>query len=193
MGAVFTEDERKILMKSLTGRSVLPSEPGKNQPAEVFIVRSLLAGFELKYDKQVIASKWPWNVFAIASRYVASHSRSTHWAAEIRDNYYETFRQKQYGWPKWAATLRMTDMETALRERIVVERVYVGKTTLSDREIASRGEQRITRDNNECLTNLLKFGCMSSSCDLTPLRVTTANSSSSNSAKKSEPTLTTTQ
>jgi len=139
MVRAFNEEEVQTLKQSLIGRALLPPEPGKDKLTKVYIVKSLLEGFEAKYNEDITLSTWPWGLFAATRRWIASHSRSTHWAVEIRGDFYETFRQKQYSWPEWAATLRLTKKELAVNERIVVERLYVGTTACSDREIAGRG------------------------------------------------------
>jgi len=72
---------------------------------------------------------------------MAMNSRTTHWAVEIRGDLYETFRDKNYALPwKWRATLKMTAEEILKNEpqRNLVERLRVGTTALSTKEIAER-------------------------------------------------------
>jgi hypothetical protein len=74
---------------------------------------------------------------------VATSSRATHWAAEIRGDLYETFRHKEYRLPwEWKATILLTAKEDVQKqpERKVVERLRIGTTALSNGEIARRGK-----------------------------------------------------
>jgi hypothetical protein len=74
---------------------------------------------------------------------VATNSRTTHWAAEIRGDLYETIRDKEYRLPwEWKATILMTAEEVWKKEpqRKVVERLHIGTTALNNTEIARRGK-----------------------------------------------------
>jgi hypothetical protein len=139
------------LQRSLYGRRVIglmQSMQGQmpEPPADVFIIRAVLDG-SAQYDFNGDHGGFNglskvWN--SIVQR-IASNSRTTHWAAEIRGDLYETFRHKEYRWLwSWKATLRFTAAEDRKdnTDSHVVERVRIGRTTLSNQQIANIGKEQ---------------------------------------------------
>jgi hypothetical protein len=153
-------DHIDILQRSLLGRTILGLWAGNTASqedlADVFIVKSILNG--LKDSERCSEASQPiWfrRIWKYIVRSVATNSRTTHWAAEIRGDLYETFRHKEYLLPwEWKATILMTAEEDWKKEsqRKVVERLHIGTTAFSSDEIASRGkintkfQQRIAAD-----------------------------------------------
>ena len=139
-------DDIDILQRSLFGRTALGMLPGsavsQNGPADVFIVKTALSGLE-DSEKYSDTSQLIWlrRIWRCVKRKVTTNSRTTHWAAEIRGDLYETFRHKEYYLPwEWKATILITVEEDVKKQpqRKVVERLHVGTTVLSNAEIASR-------------------------------------------------------
>jgi len=62
MVRAFNEEEVQTLKQSLIGRALLPPEPGKDKLTKVYIVKSLLEGFEAKYNEDITLSTWPWGL-----------------------------------------------------------------------------------------------------------------------------------
>ncbi len=141
-------DQIDILQRSLLGRAVLGQWPGDNVSreglADVFIVKSMLNGLEYNEQGSEISRPFRFRrIWRYIVRQVATNSRTTHWAAEIRGDLYETFRHKEHRLPwEWKATVLMTAEEDWKKEpqRKVVERVHVGTTALKNADIAGRGK-----------------------------------------------------
>jgi hypothetical protein len=141
-------DHIDMLQQSLVGRTVLGYGPSNtvNQEdlADVFIVKFILDGLEdSEQDSETSQSSWLGRIWRYIRGRMATNSRTTHWAAEIRGDLYETFRDKDYALPwKWRATLKMTAEEILKNEpqRNLVERLRVGTTALSTKEIAKRSK-----------------------------------------------------
>jgi len=139
-------DHIDMLQRSLVGRTVLGYRPSNtaNQEdlADVFIVKFILDGLEdSEQDSETSQSSWFGRIWRYIRGGMAMNSRTTHWAVEIRGDLYETFRDKNYALPwKWRATLKMTAEEILKNEpqRNLVERLRVGTTALSTKEIAER-------------------------------------------------------
>ena len=150
-------DNIDILQRSVLGRTVLGwAGDSQEGSADVFIVKTILGGLE---DREQCSDasqlKWFRRIRRNIVRKVATSSRATHWAAEIRGDLYETFRRKEYRLPwEWKATILLTAKEDVQiqQERKVVERLRIGTTALSNAEIARRGkidsyfEQEIAAD-----------------------------------------------
>ena len=140
-------DNIDTLRRSLLGRTLLGTGTGHSTSqkdlANVFLIKTTLSGLgDSKEGSDNSRPSWLRRIWTCIVRKVATHSRTTHWAVEIRDDLYETFRHKEYRllW-QWRATLKLTvaDDITKQPQRKEVERVLVGSTALSNAEIAERG------------------------------------------------------
>jgi hypothetical protein len=117
--------------------------------AQVYILKFILDGLEKKErDSQTDQFSWFSRVWRYLRRRIATSSRITHWAVEIRGDLYETFRHKEYYLPwDWRATMRMTPEEiwkADPQKQNWVERELVGTTTLSNTEISERSKIMMT-------------------------------------------------
>jgi hypothetical protein len=136
------------LQHSLLGRDILGQWQGNTASqediADVFIVKSILNGLEdSEQSSETSQLIWFCRIWRYIVRRVATNSRTTHWAAEIRGDLYETIRDKEYRLPwEWKATILMTAEEVWKKEpqRKVVERLHIGTTALNNTEIARRGK-----------------------------------------------------
>jgi hypothetical protein len=139
-------DHIDTFQQSLLGRSVLSYLPentaSQKDLASVFIVKSILDGLEDgEQCSETIQPVWFRRIWKGIVRRIATNSRTTHWAAEIRGDLYETSRDKTYRLPwQWKATIKITTKENREKNppRKVVERFHVGTTALSNYEIARR-------------------------------------------------------
>jgi hypothetical protein len=153
-------DNIDSLQRTLIARYVLGLGAGNTSSqeglADVFIVKSILNGLEdSEQSSETSRPIWLYRIWRYIVRGVATNSRTTHWAAEIRGDLYETFRDEEYRLP-WErrATILMTTEEDWKKDqqRKVVERLHVGTTALNNSQIASRGkinmssERRIAAD-----------------------------------------------
>ena len=136
-------DNRDTLRQDLFGRILLGYMPddaaNREDLAEVFILKFILDGLEEnEQDSETSQFIRIWRYFRGR---VATNSRTTHWAAEVRGDLYETFRHKQYRLPwDWRGTMRMI-AEGHWEEdpkRKLVERSRVGITAWGTTKIAER-------------------------------------------------------
>lgn len=144
-------DEIDTLQRSVLGRGIfrITTDHAISQegPADVFIVKTTLDGLrnseQYSDTSQPSWVRWIWRY--IIHR-VATNSRTTHWAAEIRGDLYETFRLEEHWLPwQWTAIILMTAAEDIPKqpEKKEVERVLIGTTALCNNEIASRGNNNL--------------------------------------------------
>jgi hypothetical protein len=152
-------DHIDLFQQSLFGRTFLsyvPENiasqilPAQTDLATVFIVKSVLDGLENdEHCSETSQSVWFRRIWRDIVRRVATNSRTTHWAAEIRGDLYETFRDKTYRLPwQWKATIKFTTEENGKKksQRKVVERLRVGTTDLSNYEIAKRSTKNTSSE-----------------------------------------------
>jgi hypothetical protein len=122
--------------------------------ADVFILKFILDGLEENEgDSEISHLNWFGKIRRYLRGRIATSSRTTHWAAEIRGDLYETFRHREYYLPwKWRATLKFTAKEIWEKEphRNLVERSCVGTTALSTDQIEERSNI-IANFEQECL------------------------------------------
>jgi hypothetical protein len=141
-------DLRGNLRQDLFGRILLRHMPDAitnlEDIADVFILKFILDGLEEnEQDSQITQSSWLGRIWRYLRSRVATNSRITHWAVEVRGDLYETFRHKEYHLPwDWRGTMRMTakGLWESDPKRNLVERERVGTTALGSTEIAERSK-----------------------------------------------------
>jgi hypothetical protein len=135
-------DHRGTLRQDLFGRILLGYMPDDTANledlADVFILKFILDGLEEnEQDTETSQFILLGRIWRYLRGRVATNSRTTHWAAEVRGDLYETFRHKEYHLPwDWRGTMRMT----AKGLWNPVERSRVGTTALGTTEIAERSK-----------------------------------------------------
>jgi len=141
-------EQRGTLRQDLFGRILLGYMPDDTanleDPADVFILKFILDGLEENgQDTETSQFILLGRIWRYLRGKVATNSRTTHWAAEVRGDLYETFRHKEYHLPwDWRGTMRMTvkGLWEEDRKRNLVERSRVGTTALDTAEIAERSK-----------------------------------------------------
>jgi hypothetical protein len=110
--------------------------------ADVYILKFVLDGLkENESDSEISRLNWFGRIRRYLRGWIATNPRTTHWAAEIRGDLYETFRHREYYLPwRWRATLKYTAKDAQGKEphRKPMKRFHVGTTALSTEQIAER-------------------------------------------------------
>jgi hypothetical protein len=143
---LFSEPNLSVLRKALIGRSLLGvvGEGTETEPADVYVVQSLLAGAGLSAPENGRSQLFKIYFKSIAAR-VFQSPWATHWALEIRGDYYELYRIRDLKWPFWGAVIALNDKEDDDQKglRQIVRRFKIGTTRMSNARIAEKGKLTI--------------------------------------------------
>ena len=143
---LFSEPNLSVLRKVLIGRSLLGvvGEGMETEPADVYVVQSLLAGAGLSAQENGRSQLLKRYFQSMAAR-VFKSPWATHWALEIRGDCYELDRIRDLKWPFWGAVIALDDKENNNQKglRQIVRRFKIGITRMSNARIAEKGKLTI--------------------------------------------------